>query len=49
MSIQEKKELMTTLGNTWNSQDRDTFTQRHADNVAVFRPGQPNSARGDGL
>jgi hypothetical protein len=46
MSIQEKnKELMITLDNTWNSQDSDTFDQRHADNVAVLRPGQPNSTR----
>lgn len=47
MSIQEKnKELMTTLDNAWKSQDWDTFNQRHADNVAVFWPGQPNPTRG---
>jgi hypothetical protein len=41
MSIQEKnKELTITLDNAWNSQDCDTFNQRHADNVAVFWPGQ---------
>jgi hypothetical protein len=46
MSIQEKnKELMITLDNAWNSQVWDTFTQRHVDNVAVFRPDQPNSTR----
>jgi hypothetical protein len=40
MSIQEKnKELMITLDNAWNSQDWNTFNERHADNVAVFWPG----------
>jgi ketosteroid isomerase-like protein len=47
MSIQEKnKELMITLDNAWNSQDWDTFNERHADNVAVFWPGQPDPTRG---
>ena len=47
MSIQEKnKELMKTLDNAWNSQDWDTFIQRHADNVGVFWPGQPDPTRG---
>jgi hypothetical protein len=47
MSIQEKnKELMKTLDNAWNSQDWDIFIQRHADNVAVFWPGQPDPTRG---
>jgi hypothetical protein len=39
MSIQEKnKELMKTLDDAWNSQDWDTFKERHAENVAVFGP-----------
>jgi SnoaL-like polyketide cyclase len=47
MSIQEKnKGLMITLDNAWNSQDWDTFNERHADDVAVFWPGQPDPTRG---
>lgn len=47
MSIQEKnKELMITLDNAWNSQDWDMFNQRHADNVAVFWPGQADPTTG---
>jgi len=47
MSIQEiNKELMKTLDNAWNSQDWETFSERHADNVAVFWPGQEDPTRG---
>jgi len=47
MSIQEKnKELMITLDNAWNSQDWDTFNDRHAEDVAVFWPGQPDPTKG---
>ena len=47
MSIQEKnKELMITLDNAWNSQEWDTFNERHADDVAVFWPGQSDPTRG---
>ena len=47
MSIQEEnKELMKTLDNAWNSQDWDTFNERHADNVAVFWPGHADPTRG---
>jgi ketosteroid isomerase-like protein len=47
MSIQEKnKELMIALDNAWNTQDWNTFNERHADNVAVFWPGQPDPTRG---
>src|ERR687888_2616868 len=47
MSIQEKnKQLMKTLDDAWNSQDWNTFKQRHADNVAVFWPGQADPTRG---
>jgi ketosteroid isomerase-like protein len=47
MSVQEKnKELMRTLDDAWNSQDWDTFEKRHAENVAIFWPGQPNPTRG---
>jgi len=38
--------MMKTLDDAWNSQDWDTFEQRHADNVAVFWPGQPEPTRG---
>ncbi|MFL6475134.1 MAG: ester cyclase, partial [Nitrososphaera sp.] len=47
MSVSEKnKELMKTLDDTWNSQEWDIFEERHAENVAVFWPGQPNPTRG---
>lgn len=47
MSVQEKnKELMITLDNAWNSQDWDTFNERHADDVAVFWPSQPDPTLG---
>ena len=46
MSIQEiNKELMKTLDKAWNSQDWETFSERHADNVAVFWPGQADPTR----
>ena len=38
--------MMKTLDDAWNSQDWDTFEQRHTDNVAVFWPGQPEPTRG---
>ena len=37
---------MKKLDDAWNSQDWDTFEERHADNVAVFWPGQPEPTRG---
>lgn len=37
---------MKTLDNAWNSQDWETFSERHADNVAVFWPGQADPTRG---
>jgi ketosteroid isomerase-like protein len=47
MAIEEKNmELMKTLDDAWNSQDWDTFNHRHADDVAVFWPGQANATRG---
>jgi SnoaL-like polyketide cyclase len=36
---------MITLDNAWNSQDWDTFNERHADNVVVFWPGQLEPTR----
>jgi hypothetical protein len=47
MSIHEKnKQLMQTLDDAWNSQNWDTFKDRHAENVTVFWPGQPDPTRG---
>lgn len=39
-------QLMQTLDNAWNSQDWDAFEKRHAENVAVYWPGQPEPTRG---
>jgi ketosteroid isomerase-like protein len=39
-------QLMQTLDNAWNSQDWNTFEKRHAENVAVYWPGQPEPTRG---
>ena len=47
MSVEEKNmRLMQTLDDAWNSQDWDVFEERHAENVAVFWPGQPTPTRG---
>jgi len=42
-SVLEKNNmhLMKTLDDAWNSQDWDTFSKRHADNVVVRWPAQP--------
>jgi predicted ester cyclase len=40
-SVEENMRLMKTLDDAWNSQDWDTFSKRHADNVVVRWPGQP--------
>jgi len=37
----DNQRLMKTLDDAWNSQDWDTFNSRHAENVAVYWPGQP--------
>jgi SnoaL-like polyketide cyclase len=41
-----KSVLMKTLDDAWNSQDWDTFEERHADDVKVYWPGQPEPTRG---
>jgi hypothetical protein len=46
MTVEENKQLMVTLDDAWNSQDWDTFNKRHAKEVAVYWPGQPNPTRG---
>jgi predicted ester cyclase len=43
---EENMELMKTLDDAWNSQDWDTFEKRHAKNVLVYWPGQPEPTRG---
>ena len=46
MSVEENLQLMKTLDDAWNAKDWDTFNKRHAENVAVFWPGQPNPTKG---
>ena len=46
MTVEENKQLMITLDDAWNSQDWDTFNKRHAEEVAVCWPGQPDPTRG---
>lgn len=46
MSFKENLKLMTTLDDAWNNQDWETFKKRHAENVAVYWPGQPEPTRG---
>ena len=41
-ALEEKNmHLMKTLDDAWNSQDWDTFSKRHTDDVAVRWPAQP--------
>jgi predicted ester cyclase len=37
---------MKTLDDTWNSQDWDTFSKRHTEDVVVKCPGQSEPTRG---
>ncbi len=46
LSVEKHKKLMMTLDDAWNKQDWDTFKKRHAENVAVYWPGQPTPTRG---
>ena len=46
MTVEDNKQLMITLDDAWNSQDWDTFNKRHAEEVAVYWPGQPDPTRG---
>ena len=41
MSNEENMRLMKTLDDAWNSQDWETFSNSHADNVIVRWAGQP--------
>ena len=40
MSEEENMRLMKTLDDAWNSQDWDTFSNRHTEDVIVRWPGQ---------
>jgi hypothetical protein len=45
--IEEKNmHLMQTLDDAWNSQDWDTFSQRHTVDCVLFWPGQPEPTKG---
>ncbi len=46
MTVKENMNLMMTLDDAWNNQDWETFKRRHAENVAVYWPGQPEPTRG---
>ena len=41
MSVKENMNLMKTLDEPWNSQDWDTFSKRHVEDVIVRWPAQP--------
>ena len=41
MSVEQNLKLMKTLDDAWNSQDWETFIERHANNVIVRWPDQP--------
>jgi len=45
MSFKENMKLMMTLDDAWNNQDWETFKKRHAENVTVYWPGQPEPTR----
>ena len=46
MSVEESLRLMKTLDDAWNSLDGETFKKRHASNVDVYWPGQPEPTVG---
>jgi len=46
MKLDGNLKLMKTLDDAWNSQDWDTFNKRHAEEVAIYWPGQPEPTRG---
>jgi hypothetical protein len=46
MNLEWNLKLIKTLDNAWNSQDGDTFNKRHADEIAVYWPGQLKPTRG---
>ena len=46
MTTHDNLQLMQTLDDSWNNQDWDTFSKRHAENTVVYWPGQPEPTRG---
>ncbi len=46
MKKSDNLELMKTLDDAWNSQEWETFKKRHAENTAVYWPGQAEPTRG---
>ena len=46
MSAEENKQLMQTLDDAWNARDWEVFESRHAEDTAVYWPGQPEPTRG---
>jgi hypothetical protein len=44
--VERNKQLMKTLDDAWNSQDWETFKNRHAEEVAVYWPAKPEPTRG---
>jgi hypothetical protein len=46
VSVEENLRLMKTLDDAWNTQDWDTFRRRHAKDVIVTWPGNPQPTRG---
>jgi predicted ester cyclase len=46
MNSEENMRLMKTLDDAWNNQDWNTFEECHADNVAVYWPGQLEPTKG---
>ena len=46
LSVEENMKLMKTLDDAWNSQDWDTFNERHNEEVTVYWPGQPEPTEG---
>ena len=45
MKREELIELMQTLDDAWNKQDWPVFRKRHAEDTAVYWPGQPEPTR----
>jgi hypothetical protein len=46
MNAEENMRLMKILDDSWNSQDWDTFSKRHAEDLIVRWPGQTEPTRG---
>lgn len=46
VTVEENMQLMMTLDDAWDAQDWNTLNNRHAEDVAVYWPGQQEPARG---